>query len=130
MVVWEKKSVRQRVEGLGLREHPGLVGLDLQEVFAAFFDDFARVGFLAVQGVGRDELVVEGGDFFEQCGGGGLLAALGAFLLVVNGHRLQIGEPASVSRIRKLCGMRMASVCESLAQLVQQGIVAQDIRGY
>ncbi|MGH7215498.1 MAG: AAA family ATPase [Tepidisphaeraceae bacterium] len=42
----------------------------------------------------------------------------------------QIGEPASVSRIRKLCGMRMASVCESLAQLVQQGIVAQDIRGY
>jgi hypothetical protein len=42
----------------------------------------------------------------------------------------QIGEPAPVSRIRKLCGMRMASVCESLAELLRQGIVAQDGRGY
>jgi hypothetical protein len=41
-----------------------------------------------------------------------------------------IGEPASVNRIRKLCGMRTASVCESLAELLRQGIVAQDIRGY
>jgi hypothetical protein len=42
----------------------------------------------------------------------------------------QLGEPASVSRIRTLCGMRMASVCESLAALVRQGIVTQDARGY
>lgn len=42
----------------------------------------------------------------------------------------QLGEPAPVSRIRQLCGMRMASVCESLAELLRQGIVAQDARGY
>jgi hypothetical protein len=42
----------------------------------------------------------------------------------------EIGEPASVTRIRKLCGMRTASVCESLAELVRQGIVAQDTHGY
>ena len=42
----------------------------------------------------------------------------------------EIGEPASVTRIRKLCGMRTASVCEALAELVRRGIVAQDLRGY
>jgi predicted Rossmann fold nucleotide-binding protein DprA/Smf involved in DNA uptake len=42
----------------------------------------------------------------------------------------QLGEPASVSRIRTLCGMRMASVCEALAALVHQGNVAHDARGY
>jgi hypothetical protein len=42
----------------------------------------------------------------------------------------EIGAPASVNRIRKLCGMRTASVCEALAELVRQGIVAQDTHGY
>lgn len=42
----------------------------------------------------------------------------------------QIGEPTSVDRLRKHCGMRTASVCESLAELLRQGIVAQDLRGY
>jgi hypothetical protein len=42
----------------------------------------------------------------------------------------EIGEPTSVDRLRKLCGMRTASVCEALAELVRQGIVAQDLRGY
>jgi len=42
----------------------------------------------------------------------------------------EIGAPASVSRIRKLCGMRTASVCECLAELVRQGAVTQDGRGY
>ncbi len=42
----------------------------------------------------------------------------------------QIRAPASVNCIRKLCGMRTASVCEALAELVRQGVVSQDIRGY
>jgi hypothetical protein len=42
----------------------------------------------------------------------------------------EIGEPTSVDRLRKLCGMRTASVCAALAELVRQGIVAQDLRGY
>jgi hypothetical protein len=42
----------------------------------------------------------------------------------------EIGEPASVNRIRKLCGMRTASVCEALADLVRQSVVTQDYRGY
>jgi hypothetical protein len=42
----------------------------------------------------------------------------------------EIAQPAPVSRIRQLCGMRTASVCEALADLVRQGVVAQDSRGY
>jgi hypothetical protein len=42
----------------------------------------------------------------------------------------EIGEPASVHRIRQLCGMRTAAVCESLAGLVRQGLVTHDSHGY
>jgi len=42
----------------------------------------------------------------------------------------QLDGPASAQRIRELCGMRTASVCESLAALVEQGLVIRDGRGY
>jgi hypothetical protein len=42
----------------------------------------------------------------------------------------ELHEPASAQRIRKICGMRTASVCESLAALTEQGLVVRDARGY
>lgn len=42
----------------------------------------------------------------------------------------QLDGPAPSQRIRELCGMRTASVCETLAALVEQGLVVRDGRGY
>jgi RecA-family ATPase len=42
----------------------------------------------------------------------------------------QIGEPTSAQRLREICGMRTASVGESLAALIEQGLVVRDGRGY
>jgi hypothetical protein len=43
----------------GVFEKPGLVALDLQEVFAALFDDGARQCPLAVERVGGESLAFE-----------------------------------------------------------------------
>jgi hypothetical protein len=42
----------------------------------------------------------------------------------------QLSEPASVQQLRKLCGMRTATLCSCLAQLSEQGLVQRDSRGY
>jgi len=42
----------------------------------------------------------------------------------------QLDAPASAQRLRQICGMRTASVCESLTALVEQGLVIRDVRGY
>ena len=42
----------------------------------------------------------------------------------------QLTEPASVQRLRELCGMRTASVCSALAELSGKGVVSHDGRGY
>jgi hypothetical protein len=42
----------------------------------------------------------------------------------------QLTEPASVQQLRKLCGMRTATVCSCLAQLSEQGLVNRDSKGY
>jgi RecA-family ATPase len=42
----------------------------------------------------------------------------------------ELNGPASAERIRELCGMRTASVCEHLAALVRQGLVVRDARGF
>jgi len=42
----------------------------------------------------------------------------------------ELQGPASAERIRELCGMRTASVGESLAALARQGLVVRDARGY
>jgi len=39
-------------------------------------------------------------------------------------------EPISVQRLRQLCGLRTATVCATLAQLAEQGLVGHDHRGY
>ena len=41
----------------------------------------------------------------------------------------QSQEPTSVQRLRQLCGLRMATVCEALTQLSLQGLVSRDSRG-
>ena len=69
-------------------EQFGLVALDLEQIIAALPDDGAGVGSLAVQGIGGDDLAVQGGRFFQQGRRRRLFAALGAFFLVVNGHGL------------------------------------------
>ena len=74
---------------VGLGEQMRLVALDLEEKFAAFFHDGAGGFPLAVQGIGGADFAVEGREFFDQGRGGTLLATLGAFLLVVNSHRLR-----------------------------------------
>ena len=42
----------------------------------------------------------------------------------------QLGTPAPVQQLRKLCGMRTAAVCSALGQLVQSGEVCHDSKGY
>jgi hypothetical protein len=42
----------------------------------------------------------------------------------------QLDAPASVQYLRQLCGMRTATLCASLAELTQAGLVTRDARGY
>lgn len=42
----------------------------------------------------------------------------------------QLEAPASVQHLRQLCGMRTATLCASLAELAQAGLVMRDARGY
>jgi hypothetical protein len=42
----------------------------------------------------------------------------------------QLGTPAPVQQLRKLCGMRTAAVCSALGQLAQSGEVCHDSKGY
>ena len=42
----------------------------------------------------------------------------------------QLREPVPVQQLRKLCGMRMASVCSALTELKRSGVVVHDPRGY
>jgi hypothetical protein len=42
----------------------------------------------------------------------------------------QLGGPTSAQRLREICGMRTASVGESLATLIEKGLVVRDGRGY
>ena len=42
----------------------------------------------------------------------------------------QLQEPSSVQQLQKLCGIRTANVCSSLAELSAKGEVVRDARGY
>jgi hypothetical protein len=42
----------------------------------------------------------------------------------------QLKEPAPVQRLRKLCGMRAATLCAALAELSAKGEVVRDANGY
>ena len=42
----------------------------------------------------------------------------------------QLSQPASVQQLRKLCGIRTATLCSALTELSQRGEVAHDSRGY
>lgn len=42
----------------------------------------------------------------------------------------QLKEPASVQRLRQLCGMKTATLCAALAELSEQGLVCRDSKGY
>jgi hypothetical protein len=39
-------------------------------------------------------------------------------------------QPVTVQQLRKLCGLRTATVCSCLAQLADKGIVSRDSKGY
>jgi hypothetical protein len=41
-----------------------------------------------------------------------------------------LDEPVTVQQLRKLCGLRTATVCSCLAQLVESGVVTRDSKGY
>jgi hypothetical protein len=41
-----------------------------------------------------------------------------------------LDQPVTVQQLRKLCGLRTATVCSCLAQLVETGAVNRDSRGY
>jgi len=41
-----------------------------------------------------------------------------------------LDQPVTVQQLRKLCGLRTATVCSCLAQLVETGLVTHDGRGY
>ena len=42
----------------------------------------------------------------------------------------QLSQPASAQQLRKLCGIRTATLCSALTELSQRGEVAHDSRGY
>ena len=41
-----------------------------------------------------------------------------------------LDQPVTVQQLRKLCGLRTATVCSCLAQLADNGVVTRDSRGY
>jgi response regulator of citrate/malate metabolism len=41
-----------------------------------------------------------------------------------------LDQPVTVQELRKLCGLRTTTVCSCLAQLVDNGVVTRDSRGY
>jgi hypothetical protein len=41
-----------------------------------------------------------------------------------------LDQPITVQQLRKLCGLRTATVCSCLAQLADNGVVSHDSRGY
>jgi hypothetical protein len=41
-----------------------------------------------------------------------------------------LDQPVTVQQLRKLCGLRTATVCSCLTQLADQGVVSRDSRGY
>jgi hypothetical protein len=41
-----------------------------------------------------------------------------------------LDQPVTVQQLRKLCGLRTATVCSCLAQLAETGVVTHDSRGY
>ena len=41
-----------------------------------------------------------------------------------------LDQPVTVQQLRKLCGLRTATVCSCLAQLAETGVVTRDSRGY
>src|SRR6516165_6052510 len=41
-----------------------------------------------------------------------------------------LDQPVTVQQLRKLCGLRTATVCSCLAQLADAGVVTRDSRGY
>lgn len=41
-----------------------------------------------------------------------------------------LDQPVNVQQLRKLCGLRTATVCSCLAQLADKGVVSRDSRGY
>jgi hypothetical protein len=41
-----------------------------------------------------------------------------------------LNQPVSVQQLRKLCGLRTATVCSCLAELTQIGVVTRDSKGY
>ena len=47
-------------------------------------------------------------------------------------HQILAGldQPVTVHQLRKLCGLRTATVCSCLAQLADNGVVSHDSRGY
>jgi len=64
----------------------GLVAFDLQEIIAPFLGYGPGNLALAVQCVGGDHLSIEAPHGIEKFSRGLMLAALGAFLLIVQGH--------------------------------------------
>ena len=41
-----------------------------------------------------------------------------------------LDQPVTVQQLRKLCGLRTATVCSCLTQLADKGVVSRDSRGY
>jgi hypothetical protein len=41
-----------------------------------------------------------------------------------------LDQPVTVQQLRKLCGLRTATVCSCLAQLAETGVVSRESRGY
>jgi DNA-binding IclR family transcriptional regulator len=41
-----------------------------------------------------------------------------------------LDQPVTVQQLRKLCGLRTATVCSCLAQLTNAGVVTRDSKGY
>jgi DNA-binding IclR family transcriptional regulator len=41
-----------------------------------------------------------------------------------------LDQPVTVQQLRKLCGLRTATVCSCLTQLTETGVVTHDSRGY
>src|SRR5271154_1071222 len=75
---------------------------------------------LALSVAAEDSSIAEPG---SESGGGQTLQRVQQILAGLE-------QPVTVQQLRKLCGLGTATVCSSLAQMAQTGVVTHDSRGY
>ena len=104
----------------------GLIAFDLEKIIPALFHGGPAILALAVQRISGDDFPIQWGKVFQQLGGSAQFAALGAFLLVVNGHGLRgsilvLGQREQANMIPNHFAIQSQGLRQSACPLGQPG---------